>query len=440
MHHGKVLIVDDDEDVLQAAAMLLKPIASVVLVLSDTDKLMNKISREKYDLILLDMNFSRDTSSGKEGFFWLKNILTFDSNAKVVLMTAYGDVERAVKAMKEGAIDYVLKPWDNDKLFFLAKSILECKTVIPSQKTEPVLETSNFIGVSSQMKKIFATIQKVAPTDANVLVTGENGTGKELVAKELHKHSLRASKAFVSVDMGSLSESVFESELFGHVKGAFTDAREDRIGRIELAQGGTIFLDEIGNLSMAQQAKLLTAIQHKKITPLGSNKVIYIDVRIIAATNAPLKNLIEQQNFRQDLLYRLNTVEIMVPPLRDRKEDIVPLLNYFLDLYCKKYPQTFSKEQVLNMCDELRKHHWPGNVRELRHTVERAVIMGDEHVWNFDTDQQELPAPSIFKLDALEKNSILASLKRHNGNISRTASELGLTRAALYRRMEKYEI
>ncbi|HEX8547241.1 MAG TPA: sigma-54 dependent transcriptional regulator, partial [Cytophagaceae bacterium] len=261
-----------------------------------------------------------------------------------------------------------------------------------------------------------------------------------LVAKELHKHSLRASKAFVSVDMGSLSESVFESELFGHVKGAFTDAREDRIGRFELAQGGTIFLDEIGNLSMAQQAKLLTAIQHKKITPLGSNKVIYIDVRIIAATNAPLKNLIEQQNFRQDLLYRLNTVEIMVPPLRDRKEDIVPLLNYFLDLYCKKYPQTFSKEQVLNMCDELRKHHWPGNVRELRHTVERAVIMGDEHVWNFDTDQQELPAPSIFKLDALEKNSILASLKRHNGNISRTASELGLTRAALYRRMEKYEI
>jgi two-component system response regulator HydG len=453
---GNILIVDDDEGVLFAAKMLLKKYAESIILENNPKKIPFLIGNHTFDIILLDMNYSNDTTSGKEGFYWLNEILTINPSAVVILITAFGDVEMAVQALKCGATDFVLKPWHNEKLiatlsaaFKLSRSYREIEVLtktnqsLSTQLSEPFPE---MLGISPAMKQVFATIKKVAQTDANVLILGENGTGKELVARALHQQSARKMKPFINVDMGSLSETLFESELFGHKKGAFTDAKEDRIGRFEIADKGTLFLDEIGNLSMPMQAKLLTAIQKKEITKLGTNSAIPIDLRLICATNISTTELGDNARFRQDLLYRINTVEIKLPPLRERKEDIPLLIKYFMDLYTKKY-----RKPDLKIDKETTKflecYPWPGNIREMEHALERAVIMSDhtdlEKNDFFFLGEKPTKANSLnssFNLDDMEKSMIQKVIDNHNGNISKTAKELGLTRAALYRRLEKYGI
>ena len=412
------------------------------------------MAKEDFDVVLLDMNFTKDAISGQEGYYWLKKILEIDKEAVVLFITAYGDIEKSVKAIKEGATDFILKPWQNEKLLATINSAIKLKRsknevnrLKTNQKEFNAMLAkpfSNFIGKSEGMLKVFETIEKVAQTDANVLILGENGTGKELVARALHQHSLRASDIFVSVDMGSINENLFESELFGHVKGAFTDAREDRPGRFEIATGGTIFLDEIGNLSLPVQAKLLTVLEQRKVARVGSNKQTPIDVRLICATNSNLDRLVDEGNFRQDLLYRMNTVEIIIPPLRERADDIPLLAEHFLKIYSKKYNKKFKtlpKETI----DKLVSFNWPGNVRELQHVIERAIIMADSD--RLTPEDLNLKAKSSssettefdsFNLDEVEKNIIKKVLTRHGGNISKAAKELGLTRTSLYRRLEKH--
>lgn len=451
---GKILVVDDDEDVLLAASMLLKRQYSLVKTISNPEKINQILRHEVFDVVLLDMNFSLDINSGREGFFWLRNIKTLCPGAAVVLFTAYGDVELAVKAIKEGAFDFVLKPWHNEKLqatihaaFGWAQSQKEIgslkdreKEFIGQLNAAPV----EFIGQSSAMRSVFQTIRKVANTPANVLITGENGTGKELVARELHRQSQRAEKPFITVDMGAITESLFESELFGHVKGAFTDAREDRAGRFEIADKGSLFLDEIGNLPLLMQPKLLAVLQNRQIMRVGSNKTQAIDVRLICATNLDLNEEVRQNRFRQDLLYRMNTVEIQLPPLRDRDEDISILASHYHELYSRKYQKKLkplSKEALR----KLQLYHWPGNVRELQHAFERAVILSETDNLNWtDLIPSSSIAPAsnakVLNLDEMEKLAVKKALKKHAGNISQASQELGLSRAALYRRMEKYDL
>lgn len=445
MTNAKILVVDDNEDVLIAANLLLKLNFSYIKTLSNTDKLLNILTRETFDLVLLDMNFSKDTESGSEGFYLLRTIKASFPDQKIVMMTAYGDVEKAVKCMKMGALDFFLKPWENEKLIKLIHQILQnTPSIIPpkNQLLPPAdLPLVPFISLSESMRNIDKIIQKVAPTDANILITGENGTGKELIAKSLHDFSNRKSQKFVSVDMGALSETIFESELFGHIKGAFTDAKDDRIGRFEEAHKGTVFLDEIGNISLHQQSKLLTAIQSKKIVKLGSNKEFLIDCRIIAATNANLPILVSDKLFRQDLFFRLNTIEIKVPSLRERKEDIITLSifykNYFENMY-KKYYDKFSNLDLKN----LQKHPWPGNIRELKNTIERAVLLSESTNLNIvysSENEQELSINDL-QLTDLEKSAVKQALRKANGNITKAALELGITRASLYRRIEKHQL
>lgn len=451
---GKILVVDDDEDVLLAASMLLKRQYSLVKTISNPERINQILRHEAFDVVLLDMNFSLDINSGREGFFWLRNIKTLCPGAAVVLFTAYGDVELAVKAIKEGAFDFVLKPWQNEKLqatihaaFGWAQSQKEIgslkdreKEFIGQLNAAPV----EFLGQSSAMRAVFQTIRKVANTSANVLITGENGTGKELVARELHRQSLRTDKPFITVDMGAITESLFESELFGHVKGAFTDAREDRPGRFEIADKGSLFLDEIGNLPLLMQPKLLAVLQNRQIMRVGSNKMQSIDVRLICATNLDLNEEVRQNRFRQDLLYRINTVEIQLPPLRDREEDVSILASHYLDLYSRKYQKKLKplSKEVLR---RLQLYHWPGNVRELQHALERAVILSETNELNWSDlipSSSGAPEanPKALNLDEMEKLAVEKALKKHAGNISQAAQELGLSRAALYRRMEKYDL
>lgn len=454
---NRILIVDDDEDVLLAASMLLKKHFQTVHTIQEPEKLFNMARNDNYDIILLDMNFTYDTTSGKEGFFWLKNIINLSPNTVVVLITAYGDVEMAVSAIKEGAFDFVLKPWQNEKLLSTVSAALQLReskievNELKSQQKQLIsnqnIQKNDFIGQSNVMKNIFATIRKVAATDANILITGENGTGKELVARAIYAQSLRKDKIFVSVDMGSLTDNLFESELFGVVKGAFTDAREDRQGRFEVANGGTLFLDEIGNIPIALQAKLLAVLQNRQVTRLGSSKPANIDIRLISATNNNLEEMVKNQQFRQDLLYRINTVEIKLPPLRERKEDIELLVEHYLNFYSKKYNKIFQKLRA-NTLNDLITYSWPGNIRELQHTIERAIILcdSDELLPNdFMLGNSKSISNSIFdldnfKLNDIEKLTIERALKIHNGNITLAARELGLTRTSLYRRMEKYGI
>ncbi|TAG58805.1 MAG: sigma-54-dependent Fis family transcriptional regulator [Cytophagales bacterium] len=454
---GKILIIDDDEGVLFAAKMLLKKYAESIIIESNPNKIPFLVTNHLFDIVLLDMNFSNDITSGKEGFYWLKEILKINPKAVVIMITAFGDVEMAVQALKLGATDFVLKPWHNEKLiatissaFKLSRSYREVDELVQINKSlsnqlnEPFPE---MIGSSKAMKQVFATIKKVAKTDANILVLGENGTGKELIAKALHHQSERANKPFIHVDMGALSETLFESELFGHKKGAFTDAKEDRIGRFEIANQGTLFLDEIGNLSMSMQAKLLTAIQKKEIIRLGTNTSIPIDIRLICATNITTIELNDSVKFRQDLLYRINTVEIILPPLRDRKEDIPLLVTYFIASYSRKYrkPNVKISKEALEM---LQNYVWFGNIREMEHAIERTVIMSDKEELNKDDffflEQKPEQNTSIlnksFNLELMEKSMIEKVIDSHAGNISKAAKELGLTRAALYRRLEKYGI
>lgn len=451
---GKILIVDDDEDILQAARLLLKKHVGQV----DTEKnpkiIPSLMKNNAYDVILLDMNFAKGATSGKEGFEWLNKILEVDPASVIVPITAFGDVSMAVRAIKEGATDFVLKPWQNEKLIatvsaaiHLRRSRIEADHLRSRQKqlsADLDQPFHDFIGQSQAMEKVFVSIQKVAKTDANVLILGENGTGKELVARELHRQSQRADEVFISVDMGAVSETLFESELFGHVKGAFTDAREDRAGRFEIASGGTLFLDEICNLPLTLQAKLLTVLENRMVIRLGSNKHVPIDVRLICATNLPIHELVAENKFRQDLLYRINTVEIHMPSLKERVEDIPLLVNHFLKIYCKKYNKPLKRVSPATL-KRVEKYPWPGNVRELQHAIERAVIMSDSTALqpsdfffpSIETKEDGLVFDD-FNLEEIEKMIIRKALSKHAGNISLAAKELGLSRTSLYRRFEKY--
>ncbi len=451
---GKILIVDDDEDILHAARLLLKKHYGQV----DTEKnpkiIPSLLKNNSYDVILLDMNFAKGATSGKEGFEWLNKILEVDPAAVIVPITAFGDVSMAVRAIKEGATDFVLKPWQNEKLIatvssaiHLRRSRIEADNLRSRQKqlsADLDQPFHDFIGQSQAMEKVFVSIQKVAKTDANVLILGENGTGKELVARELHRQSQRANEVFISVDMGAVSETLFESELFGHVKGAFTDAREDRAGRFEIASGGTLFLDEICNLPLTLQAKLLTVLENRMVLRLGSNKQIPIDVRLICATNMPVHELVAENKFRQDLLYRINTVEIHMPSLKERTEDIPLLVSHFLKIYCKKYHKPLKRVSPATL-KRVEKYPWPGNVRELQHAIERAVIMSDSTALqpsDFFFPSVEAKEDGLvfddFNLEEIEKMVIRKALSKHAGNISHAAKELGLSRTSLYRRFEKY--
>jgi DNA-binding NtrC family response regulator len=452
----RILIVDDDEDILLAAKMFLKKHAKEVVIESNPKKIPFLLNQSRYDVILLDMNFTEDTTSGKEGFYWLEQILTQDPQAVVVMITAFGDVEMAVKALKIGATDFVLKPWQNEKLLATISAAAKLKAsynqVETLQKTnqqliEATSTSGDIIGESKAIQKVLQMIEKVAKTDANVLILGENGTGKELVAKAIHKKSLRAKQTYVGVDMGAISESLFESELFGHKKGAFTDAKEDRMGRFELAHKGTLFLDEIGNLPLTHQAKLLAVLQNRQVTPVGGNKSIAIDIRLICATNLNIHQAVAEGEFRQDLLYRINTVELYLPPLRERTGDIPILAKHFLAKYAKKYHRNTPKlaDSALKF---LESYTFPGNVRELEHALERALIMSDGDYLEQEDFQfltvQKAPKLTIqlennsMNLDEIEKDMIQKAVDKHNGNISKAAKELGLTRASLYRRLEKY--
>ncbi len=453
--HGKILIVDDNEDLLKAAKMFLKRHFAQVDIEKNPEAIPGLMNQEDYDVILLDMNFTKDVVSGHEGYRWLEKIVQLDPSAVVVLITAYGDVQMAVKAIKAGATDFVLKPWENEKLLATLYSSMRLRETLDEVQTLKVKNQeinkelnhrySEIIGQSSVMQKIFSTIDRVAKTDANVLILGENGTGKEMIARAIHKNSVRQNQSFVSVDLGSITETLFESELFGHKKGAFTDAREDRAGRFELANGGTLFLDEIGNLSMPLQAKLLTVIQNRRVSRVGANKEISIDIRLICATNLPLYDMVKENRFRQDLLYRINTIEIQLPSLRERFEDIPLLANFFLKQYAEKYEKSVSKisEGALT---RMHKHTWPGNIRELQHAVERAVILSNGNVlqpedFNFNvstTKEESQLSLEQYNLDEVEKLLIRKVLKKYNGNITQAAGELGLTRSSLYRRLEKH--
>jgi two-component system response regulator HydG len=445
-------MVDDDEDVLLAAKMLLKKYNFHVIIEKNPNKIPFLLNNDTYDVILLDMNFTKDTTSGKEGFEWLAQIRERDPNAVVIMITAFGDVEMAVRALKEGATDFILKPWQNEKLIATISTAIKLKKsyneVDKLRKAKQMLEEQisqpfrDIIGQSSAIKEVFALIDKVAKTEANILILGENGTGKELVARAIHMKSLRKDNSFVAVDMGAITETLFESELFGHKKGAFTDAREDRPGRFELANGGTLFLDEIGNLSLSLQSKLLSALQSRQVTRVGSNNSVEVDIRLICATNMPLHQMVKEGRFRQDLLYRINTVEIGIPPICERVDDIPLLASHFLNYYSRKY-----RKDVTNIAPEaitkLKKYAWPGNVRELQHAIERAVIMADsttlqESDFLFSRKGSDAPASDTLNLDEVEKAAVAKAIQLHNGNISKAADELGLTRASLYRRMEKY--
>ena len=400
------------------------------------------------------MNFTRDVTSGMEGFHWLNKILAIDPSAVVVLITAYGDVEMAVRAIIEGATDFVLKPWQNEKLLAtlsaamnLRQSRMEVDNLRLRQKqlsADLDQPFHDFIGASPAIQKVFNTIQKVAGTDANVLILGENGTGKELMARELHRQSNRDGEVFISVDMGAISETLFESELFGHTKGAFTDAKEDRVGRFEIASGGSLFLDEIGNLPILLQAKLLTVLQNREVIRVGSNKPRSFDIRLICASNMPIHEMVSSSTFREDLLYRINTVEIQLPPLRERPGDIPLLIDHFLKVYSKKY-KVSQKRIHAAASKKLVKYRWPGNVRELQHAMERAVIMSDSTILR--PSDIFLPARKAieeglvlesYNLEEIEKVVIRRAVAKYNGNVSKAAQELGLTRTSLYRRLEKY--
>jgi DNA-binding NtrC family response regulator len=451
LKNANILVIDDDTDVLTAVKLLLKTEAREVVTEKNPENIKHLLAATKFDLVLLDMNFNSSINTGNEGIFWLKKIKEIDEAMSVIMITAYGDIDLAVRSLKEGAADFMIKPWHNEKLVSTITEIISKKS---SGKSTPSLKVANnsvignqLLGNSEVMQEIFYKIEKIAPTDANVLILGENGTGKELVAQAVHQKSLRAQKPFVKVDVGALTESLFESELFGHKKGSFTDAREDRIGRFESASEGTLFLDEIGNISLQQQAKLLSALQNRQIIRLGSNEPTPINIRLVCATNLPLAELANENKFRKDLVYRINTVEITIPPLRKRKDDILMLAKYYAKLYADKYIKP-TPEFDAGCKEKLLNYNYPGNVRELQYSIERAVIMAEEDVLQAGDNifsPLESSGPTIeeagdLKLSSMEKNTILKVIEKPNGNISKAAKELGITRTALYRRLSKYEI
>ncbi len=451
---GKILAIDDNEDILFSLKLLLKNHVETIHTEINPDRIPGLMDSENFDVILLDMNFTRDMIGGQEGFYWLKKILEIDPSAVVIFITAYGDVERAVKAIKAGAVDFVLKPWQNAKLLATISSALKLRgSLVEANKLRLTRNElckkldqpfHDFIGDSAEMYKVYNIIQKVASTDASILILGENGTGKELVARALHRNSARRNDVFLSVDLGAISETLFESELFGHTKGSFTDAKRDKPGRLEVASGGTLFLDEIGNLSLPLQSKLLTALEKREVIRVGSNKPIPIDVRLICATNMPIYQMAKEGNFRQDLLYRINTVEITLPLLSDRDDDIPLLVEHFLQQFAHKYKKNI-KGISSTAIKKLRQYSWPGNVRELQHAVERAVILSESKIlqpsdFMLKTQQGngDEGTLSTYNIEDMERDVIQRAIQKSNGNISQAAKELGLTRASLYRRLEKY--
>ena len=446
--NATVLIIDDDTDVLTAVKMLLRTEVKEVVTEKSPENIRALLAKYPVDLILLDMNFNSSINTGNEGLFWLKKIREFGSNADVIMITAYGDIDLAVRSLKESASDFMVKPWHNEKLIDCIKKTLKAKGKPADERgNDSSVIGKEMLGNSEVMKDIFFKIEKIAPTEANILVLGENGTGKDLIAKAIHQNSFRSKKPFVKVDVGALTESLFESELFGHKKGAFTGAAEDREGLFEAANGGTLFLDEIGNITLQQQSKLLSVLQNRQVIRIGTNLPVNIDIRLICATNLPLTELANENRFRKDLIYRINTVEITVPPLRKRGEDIVLLARHFADTYAKKYMKP-QLEFDAKANAKLKQYHFPGNVRELQYTMERAVIMSEGEVLSADdlifspieSVPQKEEEPKDLNLSNVEKNTILRVIEKHQGNISKAARELGLTRTALYRRLSKYDI
>ncbi|MFD1000064.1 sigma-54-dependent transcriptional regulator [Ohtaekwangia kribbensis] len=444
---AKILIVDDDADILTAARVVLRQQYESVETESNPQRLTTLLQQNRYDVILLDMNYAVGRLSGHEGLFWLNQILAKNPHQQVIMITAYGDIQLAVDAMKQGAADFVVKPWENEKLEATVQSAYR-RAVDKKENSSPKTSASSrsreteIIGISPAFKQVIATVDKVTGTDANVLLLGENGTGKELIASLIHQRSQRKDEAFVKVDAGALPATLFESELFGYKKGAFTDAREDRIGRMEGANRGTLFLDEIGNIPVSLQVKLLAALQNREVTPLGSNRSIPVDVRLICATNLDLQQAVRSGQFREDLLYRLNTIVITLPPLRDRTEDIPMLVDHFIKIYTGQYHKE-EKSISQDAIRYLQKYTWPGNIRELQHAVERAVILSDETTLqkrDFMLSSTTLVAGNTeaFNLDEIERKTIQAAIQKYNGNLSKVAKELGVGRTTLYRKMEKY--
>ncbi len=452
--NAKILIVDDDENVLKSLKLILGNEFEHIETCKNPNTINQVYTNSTFDIVLLDMNFTAGINSGNEGLYWLSEILKINRDAIVVMLTAYGDIQLSVEAMKRGATDFITKPWDNEKLIAtintglkLSYSRKEINTLKQKQEYLGSNDQAKYqkpIGSSPAFLKILDTISKVSKTDANVLILGENGTGKELIAQEIHRQSKRAKDVLISLDMASLNETLFESELFGHTKGAFTDAKESRIGRIESASGGTLFLDEIGNLGMNLQSKLLTVLQNREVTPIGSNKSVSVDIRLISATNRNLTELINNDLFRDDLLYRINTIQIEVPSLRERKGDVPLLAEFFLNRFNKKYDKRklkISKKAI----DKLQDYKWPGNIRELEHAIEKAVIMVESDIikpddFYFANQQTEIETIDSFNLDEVEQNTIQKALIKCSGNISKTAEMLGITRKTLYKKIEKYDL
>ncbi len=450
--NAHILIIDDDPDVLLTGEIVLKQRFSKVSALDHPKKANEVLSLGEVEVLLLDMNYSPGANDGKEGLEWISKLHEAYPQVKIIIITAYGELSLAVEAMKRGAIDFVTKPWEYEKIqvsvsnaLRLGRSEKEVKRLKTKQeglKQHLVAKSDSVIAESAEMKEVMKMAEKVSRTDANVLLLGENGTGKGLMAKLIHEMSPRANEVFMAVDLGSITESLFESELFGHKKGAFTDARDDRMGRFEAADGGTIFLDEVGNLSASMQSKLLTVIQNRELTRVGENEPRKFDVRIIAATNSNLEQMIKEGTFREDLFYRLNTIEFDLPPLRDRLADISPMVSHFIQKFCKKYAQaepTMANETI----DKLKKYHWPGNIRELEHAVERAVILSDgvklmQEDFNLRKEMKTDGMLPTTNLEALEKLTIEKVIKKNEGNMSKVAQELGIGRTTLYRKLEKY--
>lgn len=451
MAKGNILIVDDNKSILSALEIFLTPEFQTVTTLSDPNQIPTELRKKEYNLVILDMNFNAGINTGNEGIYWLGRIKESNPEISVVMITAYGDVELTVKALKMGATDFFLKPWDNNKLLATLKSALQLnwskKEVNQLKEKEKGLksvlnrEQKYIVGSSPQLMQMLNMVRKVAKTDANVLITGENGTGKELIAHEIHRLSDRSQEVMVSVDMGAITETLFESELFGHVKGAFTDARENRPGKFEVADKGSLFLDEIGNLSFHLQAKLLAAIQNRQISRIGSNQTISIDIRLICATNKDLESMVKEGLFREDLLYRINTIQIEVPPLRERGNDVLVLADFFLQKYSSKYnkPNLRINQQAQ---DKLLKYQWPGNIRELQHTIEKAVILCDGNVLKAeDFLMRPIHSGKVSEteltLEEMEKRMINMAIEKNNGNLSAAADQLGVTRQTLYNKIKK---
>jgi DNA-binding NtrC family response regulator len=448
---GNILIVDDNKSILSALEILLTPEFKEVTLLSNPNQIPTELRRKDYNLIILDMNFQAGVNTGNEGIYWLGRIKDTNPEVSVVMITAYGDIDTAVKALKAGASDFVLKPWDNAKLLATLKlaiqlnisksEVKQLKERESGLKKEINRDQKFIIGSSSALMNVLNLVRKVAKTDANILITGENGTGKELIAQEIHRQSNRAGEVLVSVDMGSLSETLFESELFGHMKGSFTDAFENRQGKFEIANKGTLFLDEIGNLSFHLQSKLLAAIENRTITRIGSNQPIPVDIRLICATNRDIQSMVSSGLFREDLLYRINTIHIELPPLRDRENDIIVLAEFFLKKYAYKYNKPNLKiNQQAN--EKLLNYSWPGNIRELQHTIEKAVILSDSNVLKpedfYLRSISSISGNSSFStLEEVEKQLIQQALEKNNGNFTAAAEQLGITRQTLYNRLKK---